>query len=150
MDIDGSWLSGVIPRQNPEGFGVTVLHFYLIAYNAEGNQIWIDELPYTCDPYTHGDPYGVEIVVPAPFTGTWKKLDHQPGHDPLLTIIRMAPDAIVRYKVSKRGDRETLRLMGWSMLGSGGNPKYEFDSDNGFLYDLVTGDTYRKVSGSGG
>ena len=57
---------GTIPALTslPADQPYVLMHFYLIGYDGEGNAIEIDEIAYTCNPYTGGDPYSFIITNP--------------------------------------------------------------------------------------
>jgi len=61
-------ITGKIPRVKIPRTESTSIHFYLQGFNADGDSVWLDEIPYTCPPdeYTQGDSYNF-------FISSWRK-----------------------------------------------------------------------------
>jgi hypothetical protein len=155
----GSTVIGTIPgRPIPQTIGSTALHFYLNAYNADGEFLEIDEI--SAGPHKD-DPYSIRIVKPAPFEGVWR-CEFEPM-DPKLHIRRQQGTSptegdLFLYRVSYTGCKGGIpapqgmgKLIEPSLIEMIETPsrKYEYDSDDRRLY--VSGvpgcGTYIKLGG---
>jgi hypothetical protein len=157
MTIVGSQVYGTISRCHiPRRSEGTRLHFYLKAYNANGDCLEIDEIKGGIH---KDDPYSIRIVNPAPFEGVWRRQESEP-QGPRLNI-RKLPDTsstagdLFLYHVQYMGNRANIPVLPErgelveSALIETPTRFYEYDSDDGRLY--VCGDTgcdaYVKVGG---
>lgn len=163
LGIEGDWskeqmsidrnrkLSATIRPRRLQTMDDRRLHFYLLAYNDRGEQIWIDEIP------GEGHPYNIRIVIPAPFEGVWTGVNNLPW-DPRLRIIRInahndTEGDSFRYYVQTIGRRTPYsppapaddpfaKLYSPTSLMSSTH-SYEYDPVTGSLH--VTGETIDEI-----
>lgn len=139
MSIDGSTARGTIPRLEMPGYGFHALLFYLEAFNEDGDTIWIDEIPYTCDPYVIGDPYHVILLAP-PFDGKWTAVAPDTGS--LRIIGKKSVDAATGstfdFKVIRTGKKTGNSTRG-PVMATDWNRDDLVMPFGGFTYDYDTG-----------